>query len=167
MGDRDAFARLYRLTSPNLFGLALRILGRRSLAEEALQDAFVNIWRHAADFRPERAAPQTWLAAIVRNRALDLLRASPPEDPPAEDPEIETWASADLGPLEKAMAGDEAKALLECMKRLQAKQRQAIALAYYHGLAHGDLARHLAEPIGTVKTWIRRGIEQLKRCLEA
>lgn len=165
-GDREAFARLYRLTAPKLFGFALRILRRRDLAEEALQEAFVSIWRHAGEFKPEKALPQTWLAAIVRNRALDLLRSRRPEDPLDDDEQMEALPSEFPDPLQKTLASREARALLECLDQLPGKQRQVILLSYFHGLSHAELAQRVAEPLGTVKTWIRRGLESLKRCLE-
>lgn len=164
-GDRQAFEALYKATSAKLFGLSLRILQRRDLAEEALQDAFVNIWHHAAGYRPEKAAVTTWMTAIVRNRCLDLLRAMPAERQLAEDQSFDEWASDDLGPMEAAAAGSEARALVDCMKQLGPLQRQAIALSYFHGLAHEQLAQQLTQPLGTIKTWIRRGLQVLKSCM--
>jgi RNA polymerase sigma-70 factor (ECF subfamily) len=165
LGERAAFAELYRAAGAKLFGFALRILTRRDLAEECLQEAFVSIWRHAGEFRPDRAQPMTWMTTIVRNRALDMLRAAPPEDGLGEEETMEQWAAADLGPLERAVASQEARALMRCLERLAPRQRQAIALGFFHGLAHEELARRLAQPLGTVKTWIRRGLQQLKNCL--
>lgn len=164
-GDRRAFSELYEATSAKLFGLALRILHRRDLAEEALQDAFVNIWHHAAGYRPEKSAVMTWMTTIVRNRCLDLLRAAPHEKQLAEDQSFDEWASDDLGPLEKATSNSEARALVNCMSHLAPLQRQAIALSYFHGMAHEQLAQQLLQPLGTIKTWIRRGLQVLKTCM--
>ncbi|HEY8117733.1 MAG TPA: sigma-70 family RNA polymerase sigma factor [Methylophilaceae bacterium] len=164
-GDRRAFESLYKATSAKLFGLCLRILVRRDLAEEALQDAFVNIWHHAAGYRPEKAAVMTWMATIVRNRCLDLLRAAPAEKQLGEDQSFDEWASEDLGPMETAAADSEARVLVECMRQLAPLQRQAIALSYFHGLAHEQLAQQLTQPLGTIKTWIRRGLQVLKNCI--
>jgi len=164
-GDRQAFATLYQATSAKLFGFALRILSRRDLAEEALQDAFVNIWHHAAGYRPDKAAVMTWMTTIVRNRCLDLLRALPAEKQLAEDQSFDEWASDDLSPMEIAAAGSEARALLNCMNQLAPLQRQAIALSYFHGMAHEQLAQQLIQPLGTIKTWIRRGLQMLKTCM--
>ena len=166
-GDRQAFATLYQATSAKLFGFALRILSRRDLAEEALQDAFVNIWHHAGSYRQDKAAPMTWMTTIVRNRCLDLLRALPPEKQLAEDRSFDDWAADDLSPLESAIADSDAKALLDCMRQLAPLQRQAIALSYFHGLAHEQLSRQLAQPLGTIKTWIRRGLQSLRTCMGA
>jgi RNA polymerase sigma-70 factor, ECF subfamily len=165
LGDRGAFSELYRLTSPKLFSVALRIVRSRDLAEEAVQEAFINVWRRAGDYREDKGLPLPWLVAIVRNRALDLLRGGPKERPLDEDAEVEDWASDDLTPFERLAASREAKALAGCLERLRPEQRQAIALAYYRGLAHEELAGHMGQPLGTIKSWIRRGLEQLKRCL--
>jgi RNA polymerase sigma-70 factor (ECF subfamily) len=165
LGDRAAFSSLYKATSAKLFGLALRILVRRDLAEEALQDAFVKIWHNADSFNPEKAAALTWMTTIVRNRCLDLLRVSPHETVLAEEQSFDDWASEDLGPLQEITASSEAKALLNCMGELAPLQRQAIAMSYFHGLAHEQLAQQLVQPLGTIKTWIRRGLQVLKNCL--
>ncbi|BCM25136.1 sigma-70 family RNA polymerase sigma factor [Methyloradius palustris] len=165
LGDRAAFSSLYQATSAKLFGLALRILLRRDLAEEALQDAFVKIWHNAESFNPEKAAAMTWMTTIVRNRCLDVLRASPHEAQLAEEQSFDDWASEDLGPLAEITASTEAKALMNCMSHLAPLQRQTIAMSYFHGLAHEQLAQQLVQPLGTIKTWIRRGLQVLKNCL--
>lgn len=165
-GDREAFHALYEATSAKLFGLCLRILHRHDLAEEALQEAFVNIWHHAQNYRPEKAAVMTWLTTIVRNKCFDLLRAAPHESSLSEDESFDDWASDDLGPLERVTESSESKALLNCMGNLAPLHRQAIAMSYFHGIAHEELANQLAQPLGTVKTWIRRGLAALKNCLQ-
>lgn len=164
--DQTAYEALYRATAAKLFGLALRILRKRELAEDCLQDAFVSIWYRAGDYRLDRAQPFTWMAAIVRNRALDMLRAAPEAREVAGDELLDDWAAEQSDPLQYVSASDEARALLRCLEGLSAKHRQAIALAYFRGLAHGELAKSLAEPLGTVKTWIRKALMQLRRCLE-
>ena len=164
-GDRQAFERLYQATSAKLFGLALRILASRDLAEEALQDAFVKIWHSADTYQTEKAAVMTWMTAIVRNRCLDLLRAAPKEHGLNEEESFDDWASDDLGPMEVAASQSETKALMQCMKQLAPLQRQAFALSYFQGLAHEQCAHQLAQPLGTVKTWLRRGLDTLKNCM--
>jgi RNA polymerase sigma-70 factor (ECF subfamily) len=164
-GDRQAFAMLYQATSAKLFGLALRILGNRDLAEEALQDAFVKIWHNADTYREDKAAVITWMTAIVRNRCIDLLRTKSPEQPLNDNASFDEWASEDLGPLEKAVTRSETKALLACMSQLSPMQRQAFALSYFKGLPHEQLASQLAQPLGTVKTWLRRGLDTLRNCM--
>jgi RNA polymerase sigma-70 factor (ECF subfamily) len=165
-GDRAAFQALYEATSAKLFGLSLSILNRRDLAEEALQDAFINIWHHAQNYRPEKAAVMTWMTTIVRNKCFDLLRAMPKESQLLDEQSMDDWASDDLGPLENATEKSQSKALLNCMRTLAPLQRQAIALSYFHGMPHEQLATHLSQPLGTVKTWIRRGLQSLKSCLQ-
>jgi RNA polymerase sigma-70 factor (ECF subfamily) len=169
--DRDAFAHLYRATSAKLFGVALRILKRRDWAEEVLQDCYLSIWHHAGSYSAGLSAPMTWLTSIVRNRCLDWLRRPNLEvalDPAGDDDAdpLEQVAGYDPGPLDALARSSEAKALAECLRELDAKQRQAIMLAFFGGLTHSELAAHLREPLGTVKTWIRRGLLRLQSCLE-
>ena len=163
--DQAAFEALYRATASKLFGFALRILRRRDVAEECLQDAFVSIWHRAGDYRVERAQPFTWMAAIVRNRALDILRARHDLEVDGGDEQMDQPA-ASLGGSDEAIANDEARVLLRCLETLSARHRQAIAMSYFRGLAHAELASRLREPLGTVKTWIRKGLMQLRRCME-
>jgi RNA polymerase sigma-70 factor (ECF subfamily) len=165
--DRAAFERLYRETSPKLFGVALRILRREDWAEDVLQECYVRIWDHAQEYRAGLAAPMTWMTSIVRNRCLDWLRRPRLEVIDEEGELIEAAESDNPGPLAQLEASADARALKHCLDALEARQRQAIALAYYDGLSHSELASHLREPLGTVKTWVRRGLLRLKSCLEA
>ena len=168
--DQAAFARLYQRTSSKLFGVAVRILRREDWAEEVLQDCYVSIWNHAGSYEAGRSAPMTWMTSIVRNRCLDWLRRPNLEvtlgrpDDDGDDP-LENVPSEDPGPLDELARSADAKALGECLRRLDSKQRQAIMLAFYEGLSHSELASHMREPLGTVKTWVRRGLERLKGCL--
>ena len=168
--DRAAFERLYRASAPKLFGVALRILRREDWAEDVLQECYVRIWDHAPEYRAGLAAPMTWMTSIVRNRCLDWLRRPNLEvvlagaDEDGDDP-LDRMPSGDSGPLEVLARSADAKALGDCLRRLEAKQRQAIMLAFYQGLSHSELASHMREPLGTVKTWVRRGLERLKGCL--
>lgn len=164
--DRRAFARLYDATSPKLFGVALRILRREDWAEEVLQECYVSIWAHAPDYRPALAAPMTWMTSIVRNRCLDWLRRPRLEVADEDDAIADRTESDHPGPLAELERSKQAQALARCLKGLEGKQRQAIALAFFDGLSHSELARHLREPLGTVKTWVRRGLARLKDCLE-
>jgi len=167
--DEQALRALYDLTSPKLFALALRILVKREWAEEVLQEAFVNIWRYAGDYRDSLAAPMTWMAAILRNRALDYLRQQKAYGAAAETP----WSDAldeilptqDDGPSERVLLSQEARRLEVCLAQLEARQRQAVALAYLRDQSHSEVAAVLKVPLGTVKSWIRRGLEKLKTCL--
>ena len=164
--DRAAFERLYRATAPKLFGVALRILRREDWAEDVLQECYLRIWDHAPEYRAGLAAPMTWMTSIVRNRCLDWLRRPRLEVIDEEGELIEAAPSADPGPLEELESSSDARALKRCLDALEAKQRQAIALAYYDGLSHAELASQLRAPLGTVKTWVRRGLLRLKACLE-
>ena len=165
--DQRAFRDLYRHTSAKLYAVALRIVRREDWAEEVLQESFVNIWNHIAEYSAARSAPLTWMTAIVRNRALDWLRR-PNLERGDEDYDLLVEAVADDAPGPDVVLGAsrDARALAECLKQLTGNQRQTIILAYSHGLSHGELAQHLKQPLGTVKTWIRRGLDRLKGCMD-
>ena len=166
VGDQRALAELYRLTSAKLFGIALRIVRREEWAEEVLQESFVNIWNHAADYAVAKSQPMTWMTSIVRNRSLDWLRRPRHEETNADyDVMVENLHDDAAGPLEQLARSAEASALARCLRELDGQQRQSIALAFQHGMSHSELAAHLKQPLGTVKTWIRRGLERLKGCL--
>jgi RNA polymerase sigma-70 factor, ECF subfamily len=167
LADQAAFERLYRLTSPHLYGVAIRILRESAAAEEVLQESFVNVWHHAGSYVAARSQPLTWLTSIVRNRCLDRLRKHD-VDTVSIDDEDHAMTIADRSPLplDLLLSGAEAGAVRRCVEALDAGQKQAIALAFYQGLSHSELARHLEQPLGTVKSWIRRGLERLKTCLD-
>ena len=166
LGDQGAYRRLYQATSPKLFAVALRMLRDQGRAEEVLQDAFVNVWNSAASYNATLSAPMTWLMTIVRNRSLDYIRRVDRDTVELDDDLAAVLESNAPTPLEQARRSEDAVALELCLKRLDAGQRQAIAFAYFQGLTHSELATSLQVPIGTVKTWIRRGLEKMKRCLE-
>lgn len=167
--DGDAFRQLYDATSAKLFGFALRILIKRELAEEVIQESFVSIWNNAASYQAGLAAPMTWMTTIVRNKAFDTLRrldGAVEIDADHFDKEVmDALESADPTPIEALQISDESKALARCFAKLESMHRQAIALAFYHDLSHSEVAQQLALPIGTVKTWVRRGLERLRLCL--
>jgi RNA polymerase sigma-70 factor (ECF subfamily) len=172
-GREAAFQALYEEVSPQLFALLLRILKRRDLAEEALQDAFVSVWRNAGSYSAEKGAPMTWLVSICRYRALDSLRRRRREV--SIEPMLESEAEEGAGLAEFASpAADtdlvskaEQRRLDDCLKRLNDGQQRSLKLAYFDGCTHEEIATSLQAPIGTVKSWVRRGLEGLKRCLEA
>ena len=168
--DQAAFARLYEATSAKLFSVAARILRRDDWADEVLQDCYVSIWNNAQSYSAGLSAPMTWMTSIVRNRCLDWLRRPrlevTLEVEGGEENPLEAIASDDPGPLELLSSSADARAIAECLRRLDARQRQAIMLAFYDGMTHTELANHMREPLGTVKTWIRRGLDRLKGCLE-
>ncbi len=171
LGDQAAFGEFYEKTSPHLYGVALRILRIPSAAEEILQEAYVNVWHHAGSYEAARSQPLTWLTTIVRNRCLDQLRrreletvslaSNDDDDAPAYDPPSEAPSPAAM-----LLAGAEARSVRDCVDQLDAGPKQAIALAFYHGMSHAELAQQLREPLGTVKSWVRRGLEKLKSCLD-
>ena len=167
--DTNSFRLLYDATSPKLFGFVLRILIKRELAEEVLQEAFVSIWNNAASYQPHLAAPMTWMTTIVRNKAFDMLRKVDDTveiDNDSFDKDVmEALESQDPTPIESLQMTDDAKALARCFSKLEGMHQQAIALAFYHDLSHSEVSEQLKLPIGTVKTWIRRGLERLKLCL--
>ncbi|MFC5549077.1 sigma-70 family RNA polymerase sigma factor [Massilia aerilata] len=169
LGDRAAFRTLYDTSSARLFGFALRILRKDELAEEALQDAFVAIWHAASSYQVHLSAPLTWMATIVRNKALDLRRrmhaSMETELAPRDHDLVEALQDAAAGPQERVQLSQDALALAGCMEKLAGRQRQAIGMAYLHDLSHTEVAAQLGQPLGTVKTWIRRGLERLRDCL--
>lgn len=169
--DRAAFRHLYDATAPSLFGVALRIVRQRDRAEEVLQDAFVKIWDRATGYQAALSQPMTWLTAIVRNRALDELsnRArhsveSLEDRESGGAPEIADERPNPLRLLEQAA---DTLAIRDCLDSIDGPQRQCLALVYYHGLSHSEVASQIGSPVGSVKVWLRRGLDKLKRCLEA
>ncbi|MEO5669833.1 MAG: sigma-70 family RNA polymerase sigma factor [Ramlibacter sp.] len=177
-GEHEAFAQVYERTNAHLFGLALRMLGREEAAEDALQEAFVSIWKNAALYRREvggqELQPMTWLIAIVRNKALDALRTRArrketelPDadalDADAGDGSVHASASA----LELLADATRALRIEQCLGALDGTHRQSLALAYYQGLSHTEVAARMGAPLGSVKAWIRRGLDKLKACLVA
>jgi len=167
--DETALRALYDLTSPRLFGLAMRVLRRRDAAEDVLQESFLTVWRAAGDYRLSLSPPLAWLGVIVRSRALDALRkhASARADRTQElDDSLGQALESDApDPMDAADASEQAAALHTCLQRLEARQREVVSLAYLRDLSHSELAQQLALPLGTVKTWIRRGLEQLRGCM--
>jgi RNA polymerase sigma-70 factor (ECF subfamily) len=164
-GDRVAFEALYRATSARLYGICLRVLSDRSEAEDVLQDAFVTIWHRAGQFDAGRAGALAWLSTIARNRAIDRLRARPPMSraplaaleelaDPGTTPDRDAETSTDRGRLER------------CLEQLDDRRRGLIRTAFFDGATYDELAARIGAPLGSVKSWIRRGLMQLKTCLE-
>lgn len=168
-GDERAFADLYGRVSSHLYGLLVRILKRRDWAEEALQDCFVRIWQKAETYAPEKGAPMTWLMTIARYRALDLLRQRRPEvsdDDGDGVPEDLRFADPNVDVVDEAEQQESLGRLEECMEGLQDEQKKSVLLAYYEGYTHQELASAMDAPLGTVKSWVRRGLQRLRDCLQ-
>lgn len=165
--DRQAFKRFYELTSSRLLACLLRILGNRALAEDALQEVYVQIWQRATQFEPGRGSSWAWLIAIARYRAIDLKRRE--QRMAAGGAENLAGIAVDEEPHESLMTlGHRAASTLDrCLAALQPRQRDCILLSYQNGMTHTEVADCIGEPLGSVKSWIRRGLESLRRCLES
>ena len=174
LGDRAAFATLYEKSSAHLFAVVLRICRDRAQAEDILQEVYVNVWRAASGFDAAQSQPLTWLTSIARNRAIDSLRRAQTQpqlqtshSADDEDSDVyDTTADDQPGPLELLSRASDARALSHCMQDLSAPQRQSVALAFYDGLSHAEVAEKMGQPLGTVKSWVRRALMSLKSCLE-
>lgn len=163
--DRAAFRDLYLLTSAKLFGICLRICGERQAAEDALHEVYLVIWRRAGAYEPGRGSAITWLATIARNRAIDFcrargIRATRPIEDALEVPDNAPIAS------EVLEARDASHTLHHCLDELEARQCAAIRTAFFDGLTYAQIAERDAVPLGTMKSWVRRGLARLKECLE-
>ncbi|MFY8282644.1 sigma-70 family RNA polymerase sigma factor [Pseudoalteromonas sp. SSMSWG5] len=159
-GNKNAFANLYQNTSAKLFAISLKMLGNRAQAEEVLQDSFVKIWHNASEYQVSKGAVMSWMISIVRYRSLDLIRHNKVRKEQSLTDEHDLGDGSSL----QISYEDDSK-LVDCIEQLDPQQKQAIHLAYYKGLTHHELVDHIASPLGTVKSWIRRGLKQLQRCL--
>jgi RNA polymerase sigma-70 factor (ECF subfamily) len=148
-----------------LYGVALRFMGRHDLAEEVLQESFVRIWNNASRYESHLSAPLTWMINITRNQAIDQLRKH--RERPLSEVEEQTLVDEAPSAHEQLSSAREASALNHCLENLEGMQRQSITVAYFQGLTCAELAEQLAAPLGSVKSWIRRGMERLRRCLES
>lgn len=163
-GDRDALGELFASEAGRLIAIARRILRRKELAEEAVQEGFISAWRHAQRFDPARGSARAWLTTIVRNRALNMLRDGQRLHLVGDDDLTRHGEGA--GDAETAyLALGETDALKRCLGQLEEQRRSSILLAYVLGYSHGEIAAKLDAPIGTVKAWIRRGVIALQECL--
>jgi len=174
LGDRAAFATLYDQTSSHLLGVVMRIYRDRAQAEDILQEVYVNVWRAAQSFDAAQSQPLTWLTSIARNRAIDSLRRAQTQPQfqtshstlDEETDVYDTVADDSPGPLDLLSRASDARALSDCMHVLTAQQRQSLALAFFDGLSHAEVATNMRQPLGTVKSWVRRALISLKSCLE-
>ncbi len=165
-GDRQAFTALYRQTGAKLFGLMRRICPSEEAARDALQECYVLIWKNAASYKPELASPMTWMARIARNKAIDVARLQSERIASLGaglDPEA---PSLDADPLSAAETNDRLRRLTACLKGLPEDQREMILLAYYKGLSREELGMRFGRPVNTVKSLLRRGLAQLRDCID-
>jgi RNA polymerase sigma-70 factor (ECF subfamily) len=163
-GDQAAFERLYVATRAKLFGVVLRILRRSDLAEEVIQETYLKIWNNAGSFDARLATPITWMVAIARNRALDVVRRKGEvsiEDEPAA---IET-AGETPNPLARQEMTEDLRRLLGCLGQVEEERRRLVLLAYYGGWSREQLAVKFDRPVNTIKTWLRRSLAEIRECL--
>ena len=167
--DPTALKALYDACATKLYGLAVRVVSNREWAEDVLQEAFLTIWRSAGDYRASLSPPMAWLGLIVRSRGLDLLRRRAADrghlTQELDETLADTLAADAPSPMDTAQASQQAWALHQCLARLDNKQREVVSLAYIRDLSHSELSQQLKLPLGTVKTWIRRGLDQMRQCM--
>ena len=163
-GDRSALRSIYDSEAPSMIGVAMRILRRRELAEEAVHDAFLRIQQYAASFDPARGEAKTWIYAILRHRALNILRGEARTDL-VEDYDGMEMVSEDESPEAAVLRLSDEKSLKACLEKLEPARRNAVVLAFVNGLTHGEVAGKLGLPLGTVKAWIRRSLLALRECM--
>ncbi len=159
-----ALQKLYSLTSANLFSVSLRILKDRGQAEDCLQSAYIKIWKNAGRYDSSRARPMTWMNTIVRNQALDMLRRRRVQEV-SDDGVLESIADEAPGHEDQLVLSRESREMHKCLADLPDQQRVCIEMAYFEGLTHQEMSDHLEYPLGSVKTWVRRGLARLKTCL--
>lgn len=167
--DANALRELYDATSSKLYAVAMRVVGNTEHAEDVLQEAYLNIWRIAQDYRASLSPPMAWMGVVVRSRALDFLRKRKVErsllGPEMDEQLVNTLDDNAPTPMDTSMASEQAWALHECLRKIEAKPREVLMMAYFRDLSHGELAEQLRLPLGTVKTWIRRSLDQLRLCM--
>ncbi|SDF61435.1 MULTISPECIES: sigma-70 family RNA polymerase sigma factor [Rhodanobacteraceae] len=163
-GDERAFAELYRRTSPRLFGVCVRVMNDRDEAEEVLQEAFVTVWKRAGSFDPALASAVTWLMTVARNKAIDRLRQRP-DMRQQHDVDFDAMIDDTPGPAHDAENDEEYRRLRACLSELEQQQRRSIREAFFGGATYNELAERAKVPLGTMKSWIRRGLLQLRACL--
>lgn len=165
-GDRSAFRSVYEATSAKLLGVTLRILSDRQLAEDVLQDTYLTVWRKAGSFDPSRASPITWLVTIARNRAIDRLRSSAATRRSTSIDDAFDVADDGPSPAQSLESGDDVRRLNDCLGQLDDRTGGAIRTAFLEGVTYDTLATRENVPLGTMKSWIRRGLMRLRACLD-
>ncbi|WP_299817000.1 sigma-70 family RNA polymerase sigma factor [uncultured Jannaschia sp.] len=165
IGDSDAFGRLYDATSAKLFGIALRVLGDRGEAEDAVQDIYVKIWNNADRYRVNGLSPITWMATVARNHCIDILRSRRRESGRVDMPADDTLRDAAPGPEAHAVARGQAKRVAQCLGELEAQRSEAVRGAYLLGQTYAELATRFDVPLNTMRTWLRRSLITLRECI--
>ncbi len=164
--DATAFKQLYDATSSHLFAVIVRIVGGRDTAADVLQEVYLRIWTSAAGYRAERGTPMAWMTTIARNRALDWRRHLGNTVSAGDPAELELADVSQSGPMLEPGGSVGRNELKRCLAQLPVPQRHCVILAYMAGYSHEELADRFGRPLGTVKSWIRRGLAALKKCLE-
>ena len=164
--DRKAFEALYRLTSARLLGIGMRVLNDRAEAEDVLQEVYIAVWGKAAQFDAARSSAWTWLGTIARNRAIDRLRSLPSAVLRAPMEVIDNVVDPSPSPASQADAQDDRARLDRCLGHLEPRGQSLIRTAFFEGATYDELAVRVGSPLGSVKSWIRRGLQQLRECLE-
>jgi len=167
LGNRAAFEALYRATADKLFGICLRVLGERAEAEEVLQEVFTAVWRKAPQYDPRQGSVMSWLAITARNRAIDRLRARPARGSLGAIETVAEVADPAASPERQAEASSERERLSLCLEQLEPRRRALIREAFFGGFTYEELATRMQAPLGSIKSWIRRGLMQLRTCLES
>ena len=164
-GDQAAFERLYSATRAKLYGVLLRILGKPDLADDVMQETYLKVWRMAGKFDPTIASPITWMVAIARNRAIDIVRQKKPEVSVEDSPEALGVAGETPAPLARREMTEELRRLLGCLGKLDPEKQRIVLLAYYSGWSREQLAQKLDIPVNTIKTWLRRSLLEIRECM--
>jgi RNA polymerase sigma-70 factor (ECF subfamily) len=166
MGNRAAFNTLYRSTANRLFGICLRVLTQRSEAEDALQDVYTAVWRKAAQFDATKASATAWLAMIARNKAIDRLRSMPAQQARGSLELMENVEDTAASLPQQVQTATDRARLEHCLERLEPRRRSLIRAAFFDGLTYEELSAKIEAPLGSIKSWIRRGLLQLRECLD-
>ena len=163
-GDQAAFERIYVATRAKLYGVLLRILGKPELAEEVMQETYLKVWKMAHTFDPTLASPITWMVAMARNRAIDIVRRRS-EVSIEDEPEAQNIAAESAPPLARREMTEELKRLLACLGKLDPEKQRIVSLAYYSGWSREQLSTKLDIPVNTIKTWLRRSLLEIRECM--
>lgn len=165
MGNERSFARLYELTGSRLLAIARAIVGRTDVAEDVLQESFLRIWRWAHRFDPAKGSAYGWLVRVVRNRALTAKATLQRRESGQQPLDAETLVLGEPDPADQAMRSEAARRVNSCLANLPVNHRRSVSLVYFEGLTHSELAARMGVQLGTAKSWVRRGLAQMNRCL--